>query len=112
MNSTGQQAEDRALAFLNRRGLTLVERNWRCRGGELDLVMRERDVLVFVEVRHRSGNAFGTAADSITAAKQRRLRLAALLYLQCNGLEQVPCRFDAVLSRADGRLDWLKNILA
>jgi len=112
MNKTGQDAEDRALAFLQRRGLTLVERNWRCRGGELDLIMCERDVRVFVEVRHRSSMDFGGALASITPAKCRRLQLAASLYLQSQGLDQERCRFDAVVSQADGRMTWLKNILA
>jgi putative endonuclease len=112
MNPVGRDAEDRALTFLQERGLRLVERNWRCRGGELDLVMREGDVWVFVEVRHRSGLAFGGAAASISSAKQQRLRLAAELYLQQRGVSQAPARVDAVLSQGDGRLAWLKNILA
>jgi putative endonuclease len=112
MNPTGPDAENRALAFLQRHGLRLVERNWRCRGGELDLVMRDGDDWVFVEVRHRSSESFGGAAASITPAKCRRLTLAATLYLQSRGLDQAGCRFDAVLSRGDGTLTWLKNILA
>lgn len=112
MNQSGQDAEDRALAFLQRHGLKLVERNWRCRGGELDLVMREADTWVFVEVRHRASRVFGGAAASITPAKCRRLRLAAELYLQSKGLSQARCRVDAVLSQGEGGLAWLKNILA
>lgn len=112
MNPAGRDAEDRALAYLQRHGLVLVERNWCCRGGELDLVMRDGGCLVFVEVRHRSGSAFGGAAASITPAKCRRLQRAAALYLQCHRLDRMPCRFDAVLSQGNDALQWLKNVLA
>ncbi|MBV8046723.1 MAG: YraN family protein [Paludibacterium sp.] len=112
MNNSGREAEDRALRWLQRQGLTLVERNWRCQGGELDLVMRDAGVWVFVEVRHRASERFGGAAESLTPAKQRRLRLAAATYLHVKGLDDARCRFDAVLSRGDGRLDWMKNFLA
>jgi putative endonuclease len=112
MNPAGQQAEDRALAFLLRRGLTLAARNWHCRGGELDLVMLDGGWLVFVEVRYRAGIRFGGALASITPAKCRRLQHAGTLYLQSRGLSQASCRFDAVVNRMDGRLTWLKNILA
>jgi len=112
MNKTGLAAEERALALLQSHGLKLADRNWRCQGGELDLVMRDGAVWVFVEVRHRSSDAFGGAAASITPAKCRRMSVAASLYLQSRGLDQSPCRFDAVLSQGDGKLTWLKNILA
>jgi putative endonuclease len=112
MNPSGQRAEDRALAFLQRRGLRLVERNWRCRGGEIDLIMLERQVRVFVEVRQRSRTDFGGALASITPEKCRRLQLAATLYLQCQGLNQADCRFDAVVIEANDRLTWVKNIIA
>ncbi|MDF0606384.1 YraN family protein [Neisseriaceae bacterium TC5R-5] len=109
MNKLGQQAEDRALAFLQARGLTLVERNWSCRAGELDLVMRDQAHWVFVEVRHRASERFGSAAQSITPAKRRKLEQAAAMYLSIKGLN-VPCRFDAVLTVADAPPEWLKNI--
>jgi len=112
MNSGGEAAEDRALNFLQRFGLRLVERNWRCRGGELDLVMREGATWVFVEVRQRRSMAYGGALASITPAKCRRLRLAAQLFLQQQGLAQVPCRFDAVVLQGDSSPEWVKNILA
>ena len=105
--SIGAEAEQRAAGYLARRGLTLVERNFRCRGGEIDLVMREGRVLVFVEVRARAASRFGGAAESITAAKQARVVLAARHYLARHGLD-VPCRFDALLIDGD-RLDWIKH---
>lgn len=109
MNQAGRDAEDRALALLLQRGLKLVARNWHCRGGEIDLIMRDGAVLVFVEVRHRGGGRFGGAADSITAAKQRKLLLAAEVYLSSHAIDS-PCRFDAVLSMGSEAPQWLKNV--
>ena len=109
----GQAAEDQALKWLLRQGLTLVQRNYRvargprARGGEIDLIMRERDgTLVFVEVRHRAASAHGGAAASVTPSKQRSLRLAAQNYLlRLSNLP--PCRFDVVAIDGDD-LQWLK----
>lgn len=106
----GAEAEDRAAEYLAHRGLRPVARNFRCRGGEIDLVMRDGPVLVFVEVRARKGAGFGGAAESITATKQARIILAARHYLARHGLD-VPCRFDAVLLD-DGDMRWVKNAFA
>jgi len=107
----GAAAEALAASYLATRGLTIVQRNYRCRGGEIDLIARDGEVLVFVEVRLRRNRAFGTAAESITAAKRRRLRLAARHYLARLGREP-PCRFDAVL--LDGleteNIEWLRGV--
>jgi putative endonuclease len=107
----GAAAEALAVRFLTGRGLDIVGRNYRCRGGEIDLIARDGGTLVFVEVRLRSHRAFGGAAESITAAKRRRLRLAAGRYLA--GLaREPPCRFDAILLDALGleRIEWLRGI--
>jgi putative endonuclease len=105
--SIGAEAERRAAAHLVQRGLVMVARNYRCRGGEIDLVMRDGPVLVFVEVRARAASRFGGAAESITARKQARIILAARHYLARHGLD-VPCRFDALLLDED-RMDWIKS---
>ncbi len=103
----GQAGEDQALAHLLRHGLTLVTRNFRCKAGEIDLIMHDRDSLVFVEVRRRSSAGFGGAAASVTAAKRLRLVRAAQFYLLRQRV--VPaCRFDVVAIDGD-RLDWLQN---
>lgn len=103
----GRQAEDQAADYLARRGLTLVARNWRCKGGELDLIMRDGAVLVFVEVRARGRRDFGGAGESITAVKQARLIHAAQAYLAT--LPRPPaCRFDALLLDGD-RLEWIRD---
>ncbi len=104
----GQSAEARAEAFLAARGLTLVARNWRCRFGEIDLIMQDGATRVFVEVRLRSRSDYGSAAASVTAAKQRRLLAAARQHLAT--LATVPpCRFDVVAITGDAAPDWIKN---
>ena len=110
MNVTGQVAEDVALALLRQHGLQLVVRNWRCVTGELDLVMRDGDVLVFVEVRARSSRRYGGALASLTAQKLARVQSAAQRYLLA--YRPLPaCRFDAVLIEGEDAPMWLKNIL-
>jgi putative endonuclease len=105
----GQAAEDQALRHLSQQGLTLVERNFRCKGGEIDLIMQEQAALVFVEVRKRADRRYGGAAASVTAAKQARLIIAARTYLQ-RYKHPPACRFDVVA--IDGaQLAWLKNAI-
>lgn len=98
--SRGDQAEQAALEHLQKQGLRLVKRNFKTPGrggGEVDLIMRERDgTLVFVEVRQRTGSSQGGAGASITATKQKRIVLAARHFLHQIGSEP-PCRFDVVL---------------
>lgn len=105
----GRAGEEQALAHLQAHGLKLVERNFLCKGGEIDLVMQDGDVLVFVEVRLRASASHGGAAASVTFAKQRRLTLAAQVYLLRLPSEP-PCRFDVVAIDA-GQLSWLKNVM-
>lgn len=93
----GQAAEDAALRFLESQGCTLLRRNYRCRRGEIDLVMRDRGSLVFVEVRARSSDAYGGAAASVGRSKQRRLVAAARHFLMTHPREaRLPARFDVV----------------
>ena len=107
----GAAAEDRALAHLQAAGLRLLERNYRTPGrggGEIDLILRERDgTLVFVEVRSRASRAFGGAGASIGSTKQRRIIFAARHYLMRCGAPP-PCRFDAVLVEGEG-IEWLRG---
>jgi len=109
----GDVAEARALAHLEAAGLVLVRRNYRVargpssRGGEVDLVMRERDgTLVFVEVRRRSDDRFGGAAATVGSAKRRRLIFAATHYLRRLAVPP-PCRFDVVAVDGD-HIEWLR----
>jgi putative endonuclease len=105
----GRSGEDAALDYLLSHGLALVERNFLCKGGELDLVMRDGTHLVFVEVRRRRSRAFGGAAASITPAKQRRMKIAAQVFL-LRYRKLPPCRFDVVAIDGDS-IGWLKNVL-
>ena len=108
--STGAQAEQWAVRYLQRQGLKLVEQNYRGRFGEIDLIMQEGNSLVFVEVRLRRNADFGGAAASVDTRKQQRIIRTAQQYLA--GLARTPpCRFDVVLmSDATGEnMQWLKN---
>lgn len=107
---TGDEGEDQALHHLLAQGLQLVQRNFLCKGGEIDLIMRDREFLVFVEVRKRSNGQFGGALASVTASKQKRLVHAAQVYLK-NLKTQPACRFDLVAIEAE-QLLWLKNIIS
>jgi putative endonuclease len=94
---TGDAFEERACAHLRRAGLRLVERNFHTRFGEIDLIMRDRDTLVFVEVRFRRSNSFGDARASVSASKRQRLIRAAEGFLAAHPeLAAMPCRFDIV----------------
>ncbi len=109
MNRRGAPAESLAAAFLEHQGLSILERNYRCRFGEIDLVARSGPVLIFVEVRARSSEDFGGAAGSITGAKRRRLVAAARHYLATHRVRH-ECRFDVVLIRGrEGNIEWLAN---
>lgn len=107
---TGRRGEAQAADFLEQRGLTVVARNYRCRGGELDLVCRDGRTLVFVEVRLRTSLTFGGAAASITPVKQRRILHAAQHYLSTTGKTDADCRVDCVLID-NGEITWLKNAI-
>jgi putative endonuclease len=114
---TGARCEDIACAHLASAGLILVERNFNCRYGEIDLIMRERDVVVFVEVRYRRGagarGGFGDGIDSVSAAKRAKLARAAAVFLSMHPrLANQTCRFDVVAIAGDTAspaLDWCRN---
>lgn len=106
---SGDAAEDAALEFLRDQGLRLIERNFRCKGGEIDLIMQEHDTLVFVEVRRRSHRSYGGALASVTRAKQQRLIIAAQIYLQRFRMPP-DCRFD-VIGYDNAQMTWLKNAI-
>ncbi|HQR04383.1 MAG: YraN family protein [Proteobacteria bacterium] len=108
----GAAAEELAASHLRGQGLKILDRNYRIRGGEIDLIARDGDTLVFIEVRLRSRQDFGGAAESITPAKCRRIILAAQHYLAANIRgHHPPCRFDCVLLDAlsKGSMQWIRN---
>ena len=110
MNKQGARAESMAAQFLQHRGLKLLQQNYRCRFGEIDLILQDGDALVFAEVRLRSRGDFGGAAASINTAKQAKLVRAAQHYLAT--LAHIPpCRFDAVLLQDSGgnNIEWIRD---
>lgn len=112
--SIGRQGEQQALRYLERAGLTLVQSNFRTRFGEIDLIMRDGDCLVFVEVRFRRDRDFATAAESVDGRKRRKLALAAAGFARSNRLwRNCAMRFDVVALDCDRdgrvRLDWITD---
>lgn len=107
---TGTRAEDHACRYLQKQGLQLRARNYRCRGGEIDLVMLHGEHLVFVEVRYRSHPAFGSGAESIHYHKQQRIIHCARHFLQQHPVEQHrPARFDVVSLNASQQIEWIRS---
>lgn len=104
----GDRAEAQAEQWLCRQGLVTLERNYRCRHGEVDLIMRHGESLVFVEVRLRCNARFGGALASVDFRKQQRLTRAAQHYLQHRPWHG-PCRFDVVALDAKGVTDWIRD---
>ena len=102
---TGKKAEELAAAFLQAKGLTIIEKNFRAKVGEIDIVAKDQDEIIFVEVRARASRDFGGAAASVGGAKRRKLIRAAHLWLQARGWDGA-CRFDVVAIDA-GRLEHL-----
>ncbi|WP_404368454.1 YraN family protein [Marinobacter sp.] len=113
--ASGFRAEGVAARYLQRRGVRILEHNVYSRGGEIDLVGMDGDVLVFFEVRYRGRSSFTGSAESITYRKQQRLVRAASFYLHRNGLWNVSSRID-VVAMAPGtikqyRIQWIKNAI-
>ena len=111
MNRRGEAGERLAAEYLQRQGLQVLTRNHRCRGGEIDLICSEGATLVFVEVRQRARDNFGSAAESIGAAKRARIVACARQYLLSRP-DPPPCRFDVVLisgALEAPRIEWLRG---
>ncbi|HEY7716527.1 MAG TPA: YraN family protein [Candidatus Binatia bacterium] len=92
----GQQGERIAEQYLKSKGYKLVERNYRCAAGELDLIVLDRRVIVFVEVKTRTGQGFGTPLEAVEIRKQRKMIQAAQFFMSAKGLHQRDARFDVV----------------
>lgn len=115
-STIGQAAEDLACRYLQDQGLHLIERNYRCKRGEIDLVMRDANSVVFVEVRYRRNHRFGSGAESVDRHKQAKLIATALHYLQSNkAAAKSSARFDVVSVSVQGKspqtpeIQWIKN---
>jgi putative endonuclease len=106
----GARAEQLAQDYLVRQGLVKCAQNYRCKLGEIDLIMRHADTLVFIEVRLRKNNQFANAAESVTLSKQRKIINTAQYYLQQHQLtDKVNCRFDVVAFDKALQPEWIKN---
>ncbi|MBU2754626.1 YraN family protein [Acidithiobacillus sp. CV18-2] len=106
----GQWHEDRAQGLLRERGMRVLERNFRCRLGEIDLIAQDRDSLVFIEVRSRSHDRQGNAAASIGPRKQQRIiRAAQFFLLRHVQYQSWPCRFDVVSFDGEEEGEWIRD---
>jgi putative endonuclease len=110
----GLRYEDRARIYLQNQGLNLLQQNFSCRYGEIDLIMRDHDCICFIEVKFRESMAYGGAASAIPLSKQRKLVKTALFYIAAHRqLNRQGLRFDAFLIQRhpDGndRYDWIRN---
>jgi len=108
----GRTGEDAAVQYLLQRGYCILERNYRCRFGEIDLVARDGDTLTFIEVKTRRSRTFGPAAAAVTHTKQRHLIKASQMYMVQHGKRDDLCRFDVVTIDMDGqesRIELIKD---
>ena len=108
----GRTGEDAAVQYLLQRGYYILERNYRCRFGEIDLVARDGDTLTFIEVKTRRSRTFGPAAAAVTHTKQRHLIKASQMYMVQHGKRDDLCRFDVVTIDMDGqesRIELIKD---
>jgi len=105
----GNKAEERACAFLQARGLIFIMQNYRIKCGEIDLIMRDNNDIVFIEVRSRTKDNYGSAIDSINKNKQRKILKTALFFLQQkNWLNKMNCRFD-VIAVNPNHVEWIQD---
>lgn len=106
---SGFISEQQACNFLKAKGLRLITNNYRCPCGEIDLIMQDNNVLVFIEVRLRSHMDYGSALESIDSRKQQKLLKSATHYLQQHNLiDKIDCRFD-VIGFSNSTIDWIKD---
>lgn len=106
----GIAGENAALAFLQSQGCTLLARNWHCAYGEIDLIVKNGNMILFVEVKYRKNGRFGGAAYSISPSKLLKLQRSVEYYLQQHGMTNRPCRLDAVLIEGSSPPQWVQNI--
>ncbi|MBS0289121.1 MAG: YraN family protein [Proteobacteria bacterium] len=110
---TGNKGEDLALHFLQSQGLLLITRQYRVLMGEIDLIMKDKQMLVFIEVRYRKNADFGQPFESITMSKRKKLVRTASYFLKCHpNLADYSCRFDVVSileSQATPKITWIPN---
>ncbi|MBI5418378.1 YraN family protein [Candidatus Poribacteria bacterium] len=110
----GKSGENEAEKFLKKSGYKILERNYRTRYGEIDIIAKDKDVLVFVEVKNRKDNKYGEPEEAVTFHKQKQISKVAVHYLTCNKFFQTACRFDVVSisdfeKNSDKKIKLIKN---
>ncbi|KTC80912.1 putative endonuclease distantly related to archaeal Holliday junction resolvase [Legionella cherrii] len=107
----GRIAEEKALAYLKTQGLKLITQNYRCRLGEIDLIMRDKEALVFIEVRSRISTQFGGGIASVTYAKRQKIiKTATLFMLEHQKYDQFALRFDVIgIDGKSASINWIKD---
>lgn len=109
----GQRYEELAVQYLQKKGYRILKRNYRCRFGEIDVIARQGEYLVFIEVKYRGSRAYGTPEEAVDSRKQRRISRAALSFYAGNGYEQkIPCRFDVIGVDGKGNISHIENAFA
>lgn len=105
----GKLAEGRAARFLKKSGYRILEKNYRTRSGEIDLVVEKGDLLIFVEVKNRADDSFGTALDAVTREKQKRIVKAANHYLSRTSPDELNIRFDVIAVDSHGKCTHIRD---
>ena len=108
----GQYAEQLACEYLEKEGLQLVQKNYGCPMGEIDLIMKDKEMLVFVEVRYRKNTQYGSGAETVTRNKQRKLLATAMHYLQRHAKSNQTCRFDVISmtnETSTDKIQWIQD---
>jgi len=109
MLKIGKFYENKALVFLMNNGLKLIKKNYYCCFGEIDLIMKDGNILVFIEVRYRKSSKYSDPIESIDGSKQKKLLKSAAQYLKrYNLFDKIDCRFD-VIGISDNKLNWIKD---
>ncbi len=104
----GENAEEQAHAYLLNKGLKPLHRNYRCKHGELDLIMTDQHALVIIEVKFRKTDKYGSALECVTRTKQSRIIAATQHYLSIHP-KDCPIRFDVIAISGDSNIEWIKN---
>lgn len=108
--SSGQQTESDVIHFLDKRGLTLLERNFSCKLGEIDVIATDGSLLLFIEVRKRQHPAFGKGFETVDRHKQKKIIRTAKIFLQQRKIyRHLPCRFDIVSVEGAGQFTWIRD---
>lgn len=110
----GHHYEAQAQQYLKRQGLVFIEKNYRAKCGEIDLIMRDKEEIIFVEVKYRKQQYFGSALEAVTFSKQQKLKKTAMLWLQANNHSphHTYFRFDVIsISGENSQIDWIKNAI-